>query len=60
MLQWMQNLNWEFVIGDLVVPIGLFVIGFFTGEHVEKKKFKAKAKVKGSGNTVIQNSEIHK
>ena len=28
MPEWMQNIDWKFVVGDIIVPIGLFVIGF--------------------------------
>lgn len=28
MPEWLQNIDWKFLIGDLVVPIGLFVLGF--------------------------------
>ena len=60
MLEWLQNIDWKFVVGDIVVPIGLFVIGCFVGEGVERRKHTAKSKIKGDGNTVIQNSSVHK
>lgn len=60
MLEWLQNIDWKFVVGDLVVPIGLFVLGFFTGKAVEHRKYTAKSKTKGDGNIIIQNSSVHK
>lgn len=54
----MGSIDWKFIIGDIVVPIAIFAAGFVCGETVEKRK--AKAKVKGNGNTVIQNSDIHR
>lgn len=48
----------EFWIGDVIIPIVTFVIGILTGEKIERNK--AKAKIKGDNNTVIQNSDIRK
>lgn len=50
-------MNWEFIIGDVIVPIVIFIGGFFTGKTVEKK-MRNKANVKGDGNTVIQGSNV--
>lgn len=52
-------MNWEFVIGDVVVPIGLFLAGLFTGKTIEKRK-NNKANIKGNNNTVIQDSKINR
>lgn len=60
MPEWLKNIDWKFVIGDIVVPIGLFVIGLFTGKVLERRKYTAKSKAKGDGNIVIQNTTIHK
>ena len=59
-MEWLQTMDWKFVVGDVVIPIGLFVVGFFVGEGVERHKNKAKSKIKGNGNTVIQNSNVQK
>ena len=60
MPEWMQNIDWKFVVGDIIVPVGLFVIGLFTGKAMERRKYTAKSKTKGDGNIVIQNTTIHK
>lgn len=59
-MELLQNIDWQFVVGDIIIPIGIFVAGFFVGEGVERRKYKAKSKVKGDGNIVIQNSNVHK
>lgn len=59
-MNWIQNIDWQFVIGDIVIPIGLFIAGFFVGEGVERRKYKSNSKIKGDGNTVIQNSNVRK
>lgn len=53
----MQNIDWKFWIGDIIIPIVTFAIGFFAGKAVEHK---AIAKVKGDHNTVLQNSNVNK
>lgn len=53
----MGNFDWKFWLGDVGIPIGMFIIGLFTGKAIERN---AKAKVKGNNNTVIQNSKIDK
>lgn len=50
-------MDWKFWVGDVAIPIITFVIGFFAGKAVEKR---AKSKIKGKNNTVIQNSKIKK
>lgn len=52
-------MDWKFWIGDVVIPILTFIVGLFTGKSIEKHSI-AKAKVKGNGNKVIQNSKIEK
>lgn len=52
-------MDWKFLIGDVGIPIITFIIGLFTGKTIERRT-SAKAKIKGDGNTVIQNSEIEK
>lgn len=51
----MEKLDWQFWVGDVGIPIVTFIIGILTGKAIERK---AKAKVKGNNNTVIQNSSI--
>lgn len=54
-------MDWKFWVGDVGIPIITFVIGLFTGRTIEKHSVrKAKAKVKGDKNMVIQNSKIEK
>lgn len=55
MPKWLSELDWKYIIADLIIPIVTFVIGLFTGKAIEKR---ATAKLKGNHNTVIQNSEI--
>lgn len=50
-------MDWEFLIGDVLIPIAIFVIGLFTGKTIERRK-NANSKVKGNHNTVIQNSKV--
>lgn len=57
-MDWLQTLDWKYIIGDIVIPIVTFVIGLFVGKGVQKKK--AKSRINGDDNTVIQNSNIHK
>lgn len=52
-------MDWKFWVGDVGIPIITFVIGLFTGKTIERRA-SAKAKVRGNGNTVIQNSKIKK
>lgn len=48
-------IDWKFWIGDVGIPIIMFILGLFTGKTIERK---ANAKVKGNGNTIIQNSSV--
>lgn len=48
-------MNFEFLIGDILIPILIFILGFFTGKTVEKRNT---SNIKGDGNTVIQDSNI--
>ena len=50
-------MDWKFIVGDIVIPIATFLIGLFAGRTIERKK-QAKAKIDGSNNTVIQNSNV--
>lgn len=52
-------MDWKFWVGDVGIPVITFIIGLFTGKTIEKHS-KANAKIKGDGNTVIQNSDIEK
>ena len=54
-MDWLQN-NWQFLVGDIFIPIVTFVIGLFVGKIIERKK--AISRIKGNDNTVIQNSKI--
>ena len=58
MIVWLQN-NWQFLVGDILIPIGTFILGLFIGKGIEKKKAQSSIS-NGSGNTVIHNSEVHK
>lgn len=60
MPEWVANLDWKFLLGDVIIPIGLFVAGFFIGGVVERQKNKAKSKIKGNNNTVVQNSNVQR
>lgn len=51
----MESLDWKFWVGDVGIPIVTFIIGLFTGKAIERK---AKAKVKGDNNMIIQNSSV--
>lgn len=51
-----QTLDWKFIVGDVLIPVITFIVGLFVGKGIEMKK--AKSKIKGSNNLVIQNSEI--
>ena len=52
-------MDWKFWVGDVGIPVITFVIGLFTGKTIEKR-INNKAKIKGTGNTVIQGSKIEK
>lgn len=52
-------MDWKFWVGDVGIPVVTFVIGLFTGRNIERHSV-AKAKVKGDGNTIIQNSKVEK
>lgn len=58
MKEFIMNIDWKFVVGDIIIPIGLFVLGCFVGSTVERKKNSAKSTVKGNSNTIIQNSNV--
>lgn len=47
----------KFLIGDVIIPIAIFVAGIFVGKGIQKK---ADSKIKGNYNTVIQNSKVDK
>ena len=49
-------MDWKFWVGDVGIPIVTFVIGLITGKTVERRSV-AKAKIKGDGNTIIQQSK---
>lgn len=50
-------MGWQFWIVDVGIPVATFVVGLFTGKTIERK---SRAKIKGNGNTVIQNSKLEK
>lgn len=54
-----MNINWEFWIGDVGIPIATFVVGLLAGKTYEKRRIN-KASAKGNYNTIIQNSKINK
>ena len=51
-----NSVDWKFIIGDIVIPIFTFVIGFGAGGAHERRK--SKSKIKGNNNNVIQNVNI--
>ena len=53
-----ENIDLKFIVGDLLVPILLFVVGCFTGGAVERHK--NKARIKGDHNIIVQDSTIRK
>lgn len=53
---WFSSLDWKFIVGDILIPIGTFILGLILGKSIERKK--AKAIIKGNHNTTIQNSTI--
>lgn len=55
MFEWISNIDWKFLIGDVIVPIVTFVAGIFVGKAIEQK---AQSKISGNNNTVIQNSNF--
>lgn len=67
-MEFLQNVDWKFWIGNILVPIVTAIVGLFSGIHIErynnkkrhnnKKINKAKAKANGKSNTIIQNSKI--
>ncbi len=56
-MEMLNEIDWKFIIGDIVIPVLIFLLGFVGGRTYEKR---ANAKVKGNNNTVIQNSKIEK
>lgn len=69
-MEFLQNVDWKFWIGNVLVPIVTAIIGLFSGIHIErynnKKRYnikkinKTKAKANGKNSTIIQNSEINR
>lgn len=51
-------MDWKFLIGDVGIPLGTFIIGLFAGKTLERHS--AKNKIIGNENTVIQNSTVKK
>ena len=56
-MEWLQN-NWQFLVGDIVIPIITFIIGLFVGKRIEKKK--TVSSIKGNNNTVVQDVQVLK
>ena len=54
-MEWFQD-NWQFLIGDIIIPLITFIAGLFIGKTVERKK--ASSHIKGNDNTVIQNTNL--
>ena len=52
-----KDVDWKFIVGDMVIPITTFLIGLFAGRTIERKK-QADAKIDGNNNTIIQNSNV--
>ena len=55
-MEWLKNIDWKFIIGDIIMPLFIFGLGIFVGQGVEKRK--AKSKIKGNNNVVLQNVDI--
>ncbi len=55
-MEWLKSIDWKFVIGDIVMPLLIFGLGVLVGQGVEKRK--AKSKIKGNNNVVLQNVDI--
>ena len=43
MPEWLSNVDWKFLFGDVIIPIGLFVAGFFC--VFRKKRYVARFRV---------------
>ena len=56
MLDLLKSIDWKFVLGDIVMPFIIFLLGIFAGQGIEKRK--AKSKIKGNNNVVLQNVDI--
>lgn len=65
-MEFLQNVDWKFWIGNVLVPIVTCIVGLFSGIHIErynnKKRYnhKLNARIKGNNNVVTQNSENNK
>lgn len=53
---WLSSLDWKFIVGDIVIPIGTFILGIIIGKGSERKK--AKAVIRGNHNIAVQNTKI--
>ena len=56
MVDLFKSIDWKFVIGDIVIPLVTFGLGILVGQNVEKRK--ARLKIKGNNNMVLQNVDI--
>lgn len=52
----LKSIDWKFVLGDIVMPFFIFFLGVLVGQGIEKRK--AKSKIKGNNNVVLQNVDI--
>ena len=52
----LKSIDWNFVLGDIVMPFFIFFLGVLVGQGIEKRK--AKSKIKGNNNVVLQNVDI--
>lgn len=57
MSEWILNVDWKFWLADVAIPIVTFILGIVVGKTSERK---AKSKISGNNNTVIQNSDNSK
>ena len=55
MMELINEMDWKFILGDILIPVAIFILGFLGGRTYEKR---ASAKVNGNNNTIIQNSKI--
>lgn len=56
---WVLN-NWQFLVGEILVPFITFILGIFVGVNKEKRKYTSKAIIKNDSdnNCIIQNSNV--
>lgn len=48
-------MDWKFWVGDVGIPIMIFILGLFAGKTIERR---ANAKINGNGNAIFQNCKV--